>query len=265
MNFCKAFAEVVFGSKDAPPTSGFVPPVTIICDNCTDVTLEMVRSTGLPHVNTHEGNAGSLIFAIRHALDKCDDDDIVYFCEDDYLHLGSAPDLLCEGMACSEYVSLYDHPDKYTSYYEGGEVSKVIKTQSSHWRSTISTCMTFGTRVKTLREDAATWEKFTSSVIPRDHEIFLELREKGRGLLVPIPGVACHVDLALSIKLGYMVIEPWAIELMIEHFEHRIQQEVRANPLRAEEYVELYRKVVGNRTGREKLMALEMLARQFLK
>lgn len=263
MNFCKAFAEVVFG-KNAPE-SDFVSPMTIICDNCEPKTVNMVGETGLPYVETHKGNAGSLRFSIEHAIDHSNDDDIVYFCEDDYLHLGVAPDLLVEGLTRAEYATLYDHPDKYTSLYDWGEVSKVIRTHSTHWRYTISTCMTFGARVRSLREDYVTWEKYTASDVPKDHLIFTELNEKGRDLLVALPGAACHVDLTFSARAGYMTIEPWAIQMMVEHFEHRLKAEVLANPLRAGEYTDLYKELVGNKTGKEKLMSLEILSRQFLK
>jgi len=157
MNFCKAFAPVIFDSLVNPPdessTNLFEPPVKVFCDNCDRKTTKMVDSSGLPYSVSAEGNAGSLRLAIKTALEECNDNELVYFCEDDYLHKESAPVLLEEGIKRADYVTLYDHPDKYTRFYNGGEFSKVIKTASSHWRYTASTCMTFGCKVKTLRED----------------------------------------------------------------------------------------------------------------
>lgn len=252
---------MIFGSDEKPPESGFVPPLVIICDNCTQKTLDMIGETGLPCVQTQRGNAGSLLFALELALQQCDDGDVAYFCEDDYLHLGSSPDLLAEGLTRSDYVTLYDHPDKYTKMYNGGEVSKVIRMPRSHWRETISTCMTFGARIKALREDMDVWRHYTSSEIPKDHFIFTELHEKGRNLLVPIPGVACHIDLAFSARIGHMAMEPWAIDLMIQQFEKEIGDFILANPLApvVGDYLKLREQIVGKKTGAEKLMALDVL------
>ena len=193
----------------------------VVADRCSDETLNMIKSTGLPVVNTDLGNAGSLRFALELALEGSDED-LVYFCEDDYLHLDKAPKLLEEGIRRAEYVTLYDHPDKYTSLYDGGEVSKVIKTASSHWRYTVSTCMTFGCRVRTLREDMEIWREFTAGPHPHDHFIFSKLREKRRRLAVCIPGAACHTDLTVSGHLGWVAMDSWAIEMMIEQTQQEI-------------------------------------------
>ena len=261
-NFCRAFAEIVFGSGSQPPQEGFVPPVVIICDNCSQATLDMIRETGLPCVETQWGNAGSLIFALELALKQGDDDDVAYFCEDDYLHLASAPDLLREGLSRSDYITLYDHPDKYTKLYDGGEVCKVLRMPISHWRQTISTCMTFGARIKALREDIEIWQKYASSKIPKDHLIFTELRQKGRNLLVPIPGVACHVDLAFSARIGRMSMEPWAIDLMIDRLEREIGGYTvslgNGSPEQAA-FIDKMEQIMGDKTGAERLLALDAL------
>jgi hypothetical protein len=218
MNFCKAFITEVFEAFDDDLATGKKKPnLKILCDNCNRKTTKMVASSGLPFTQTSLGNAGSLRKFVELALEE-PDDEIVYFCEDDYLHLGAAPDLLREGIKRADYVTLYDHPDKYTRYYNGGEISKVIKTPSSHWRYTASTCMTFGTKVGTLREDMDIWfdEDLTGGDHPHDHHIFTKLHKKGRRLAVPIPGAACHTDMQFSGMVNYMLMEPWAIELMIK-------------------------------------------------
>lgn len=216
MNFVKAFHEVIFGSI-TPPPQDFISPMKIIADKCEPQTVAMLMETGIPTVTTDYGNAGSLQHAIDLAINECQDDELVYFIEDDYLHLGSAPILLEEGIKRADYVTLYDHPDKYTSQYNGGEFSKVIKTASSHWRYTISTCMTFAAKVKTLKEDLETWKKHTNGVHPHDHYIFTDLnKDKRRRLAVCIPGVACHCDLEYSTRVKRNLIEPWAIDLMCQ-------------------------------------------------
>jgi hypothetical protein len=210
INFMKCFHEI---------------PTTIIADKCNEETYCMLFGINKHHdmVATDYGNAGSLRHAIELAISECSDDEVVYFVEDDYLHLENSPTLIKEGIKRSEYVTLYDHPDKYTSQYNGGEFSKVIKTDSSHWRYTISTCMTFGSTVRTLKEDIDIWRKFTNESHPHDHLIFKELgKEKRRRLAVCIPGAACHTDLEYSQRTNKMLIEPWAIELMINQLKNEI-------------------------------------------
>lgn len=246
MNFVKAFHEVIFGPI-TPPPQDFISPMKIIADKCETKTVAMLQETGIPMVSTDYGNAGSLKHAIDLAIEECDDDELVYFVEDDYLHLGSAPCLLLEGIARAEYVTLYDHPDKYTGQYNGGEFSKVIKTASSHWRYTISTCMTFATKIKTLKEDYDVWKKYTDGVHPHDHHIFTELnKEKRRRLAVCIPGVACHCDLEYSTRVKRNLIEPWAIDLMCDEL---ISQRECDNALTL--------KVLNSKKGLEKLMLLD--------
>lgn len=244
MNFVKAFQEVIFG-PNLPPPEDWMAPMRIIADKCDRKTVRMLLETGMPVTLTDYGNAGSLKHAIKLAIEECHEDELVYFCEDDYLHLGMSPNLLEEGIKRADYVTLYDHPDKYTAQYNGGEFSKVIKTNSSHWRYTISTCMTFGTKIKTLKEDLDIWEKHIDGDHPHDHFIFTDLsKEKRRRLAVCIPGVACHTDLEYSGRVKKMLIEPWAIELMINELSEQIGVSAR------ETWIQ-------KKTGLDKLMALD--------
>ena len=267
MNFCKTFLVDIFGAFDTE-TINRIPGIKIFCDNCERKTTKMVASSGLPFVQTFLGNAGSLRKTIETALEE-DDDEIVYFCEDDYLHLGSASGLIQKGIKRSDYVTLYDHPDKYTRYYNGGEFSKVIKTASSHWRYTASTCMTFGTKVGTLREDKDIWfdEDLTGGEHPHDHHIFTKLHKKGRRLAVPIPGAACHVDLHFSGMINTMLIEPWAIELMIQELHKEIDEIENRVPHglpENKEYIQNREALLKGKTGPELLMAYDAV-RQMIK
>lgn len=137
------------------------------------------------------------------ALESFSDNQCVYFVEDDYLHRKGSDDALIEGLGFADYVSLYDHADKYIPAAaggnqfideDGGEVTKVFRTPTSHWKLTNSTTMTFATSIKTLREDASIWDKWTSGSHPNDFQCFLELREKGRSLVTPIPGFSTHCE-----------------------------------------------------------------------
>lgn len=248
MNFVKAFHEVIFG-EDGPPKEDWVPPMTIIADKCEPKTQRMLAKTGIPVIFTDYGNAGSLIHALKLAIEECQDDDLIYFCEDDYLHLGDSLKLLKEGINYSDYLTLYDHPDKYTFQYSGGEYSKVFRTDTSHWRYTISTCMTFASKRKTIKEDIGVWEKFTRDPHPHDHYVFSELnKEKQRKLGLCIPGAACHIDLEYSLRLNRLFIEPWAIDLMINQLEYELVDVALYNQ---------QKKWINEKQGWEKLMALD--------
>lgn len=256
-NFVKSFNKVVFG-QNQPPAKDFIPPMKIIADKCERKTVAMLSQTGIPIILTDYGNAGSLKHAINLAIQECQDDELVYFVEDDYLHLEESQMLLEDGIQRADYVTLYDHPDKYTSQYNFGEVSKVIRTERSHWRYTISTCMTFATKIKTLKEDIEVWEKFTNESHPPDHQIFSELgKEKNRNLAVCIPGAACHCDLEYSHRTKRMLIEPWAIELMCQELILEIGNKNYSMLNDQARWIE-------QKHGLEKLMALDAL-RQSLK
>lgn len=249
MNFCKAFASIIF--QDMNDT----PPVRIIADNCERKTVKMLMDTGLPVFMTNLGNAGSLKKTFEIALDEGEDEDLAYFIEDDYLHLPNAPYVLKEGLRIAHYVTLYDHPDKYTRVYGGGEVSKVMRTPLSHWRFTQSTCMTFGCKVGTLREDKSVWDKWTDGDHPHDHKAFTELNKKERTLAVSIPGVACHTDLTFSGSINHVMIDSWAIELMIEELRQELQNYYRGKLEESDDY----RYTVGSKTGWSALISLDAL------
>ncbi len=193
--------------------------LTVIADKCQKPLLDFLRSrNGFKLIETDLGNAGSLRFAIKKAI-ELDDSEVVYFSEDDYFHnYDETETSLCASLIQqiqkrSEYFTLYDHPDKYMDSYNGGEYSKVIRTASSHWRYTISTCMTFGTTVAHLKADWEIWEKYTEGHHPVDHFIFKDLRElKKRRLAVCIPGQACHMDLGLSARPKGFRVEEWALQ-----------------------------------------------------
>ena len=72
-----------------------------------------------------------------------DNDDLIYFLENDYLHVSNWVDQVIDLFSTynlPHYVSLYDHNDKYfLSIYED-LVSKIFVTSSHHWRTTPSTC-----------------------------------------------------------------------------------------------------------------------------
>jgi hypothetical protein len=176
----------------------------VIADNCSKETLQMITKYVHPNkiTNVSVGHgAGTFNLALDMALGY-DGETIVYFVENDYLHKEESPKTLVEGLQLgSDYVSLYDHPDKYINganpfVEDGGEVTKVFLSESCHWKLTNSTTMTFASKVKTLREDESILRKWTDTTHPHDFQMFLDLRDKGRTLITPLPGYSTHGETA---------------------------------------------------------------------
>lgn len=177
--------------------------IIIYADNVKDETFNWLSSYGCELVRTNGGSSAAGFRIILDAALQLPDSEIVYFVEDDYLHLPNCRAVLLEGLERAHYVSLYDHRDKYIPASMGGnpfieddgaEVTKVLLTNTTHWKLTNSTTMTFATKVTTLKEDSSVWTKHTSGTYPHDFKCFLELRENGRTLITPLPGYSTHCE-----------------------------------------------------------------------
>lgn len=141
------------------------------------------------------GNEGlSFISALQLAIKSNEDDQIVYFLEDDYLHLPGWTDVLLDAFSRPfDYVTLYDHPQHYMINVS----SYVIPTKLSHWRQIPYTTNTFAAKIKTLKEDLDIHQKHSIGYeFTWDEGKFLDLKEKGRTLVSSIPGYSthCHSD-----------------------------------------------------------------------
>ena len=162
----------------------------VIADNCGLQTLDFIRSftkNGIILEETSLGNSASFIYMIDKIIQTHSLDDFVYLLEDDYLHLPNSRKILLEGLEIADYVTLYDHPDKYVLDGNGGnpfnyrqlQGTKVYLTANSHWRECNSTTMTFCCKVKTLRDDYKIWKKYTKYSTPQDFNAFCELTQSG--------------------------------------------------------------------------------------
>jgi hypothetical protein len=177
--------------------------ITIFADNVKDETFAWLQTYGIPLKRTNGGSsAGGFRVVLEEAL-NLPDDEIIYFVEDDYLHLENSRKILIEGLERAHYVTLYDHIDKYIPANNGGnpfiaddgsEETRVFLTNNRHWKLTNSTTMTFAAVVGTLREDAESWRQYTAGTYPHDFQCFLELRDKGRTLASPIPSLSTHCE-----------------------------------------------------------------------
>ncbi len=173
--------------------------LTVVADNCRPETVAYLEKFSADIHRTALGNSASFRYALDLAL-KLPRQDSVYLVEDDYLHRPGGPVFLREGLERADYVSLYDHADKYANpspnplVRDGGETVRVLLTASTHWKQTNSTTMTFAARVQTLIEDAPVLRKYCRPAVPVDFFLFHELMGRGRTLITPIPGRATHCD-----------------------------------------------------------------------
>ena len=178
----------------------------VIADNVSEETQRIIldcdiQDTQIHYVSVGHG-AGTFNLALDLALEQ-NDNEVIYFLENDYLHTKNAKTIIIEGINLgADYVSGYDHPDKYIPASrggnpqiedDGGETTKVYLTKSSHWKITNSTTMTFAAKVSTLKRDETILRKYTNmGHYPQDYKMFLELRENNAILVTSIPGVSTH-------------------------------------------------------------------------
>lgn len=146
------------------------------------------------HIINAGGEAKSFLRTLEYVLQKdFDDDTIIYFLEDDYVHRPNWDIILQEGFNLPvSYVTLYDHRDKYTEMYSD-LMSKILITENSHWKPVPSTTNTFATKFKTLKEDKKIHYQYSFNVEPTaDHQKFLDLNQRGKYLISCLPGYSTH-------------------------------------------------------------------------
>ena len=193
-----------------------VDQIIMIGDNISNETDLWLRNFNFhSYFRTGLGNCGSFWFGFNVAL-KFKPNTLIYFVENDYLHRQGALEALFEGISLADYVSLYDHPDKYEVGFnplvqDGGENTKILLTKSCHWKFTNSTTMTFASTVKTLSSDVLFFKNFTVGIlpyklfflkffqekrVPNDYRIFRMLALlRRRKLASPIPGYSSHGEI----------------------------------------------------------------------
>lgn len=153
------------------------------------------------------GNSKSLRAAHEVALSSnFEENDLVYFAEDDYLYKKEAFILLsnaAEDIPEADYFTLYDHPDRYTRTDDVNKgLSNVFVSRDCHWRSVESTCQTYCVRLKSFRKDRNIHYLGTSLKVPRGREMFRLVQGIGKyfwrfpkhKLIAPMPGLATHME-----------------------------------------------------------------------
>ncbi len=134
----------------------------------------------------------SAILTAHHVYhSQIPDGDVVYMLENDYLHqpnwVSKVFDLY-DSELFFDYVSLYDHGDKYFLPMYDDLSSRVLHSGTHHWRTAPSTCGSYLSEITQFRLD---YDVFQSGI--QDFYLFQTLVEqRQRVLLTPIPGLSTH-------------------------------------------------------------------------
>ena len=181
--------------------------ITILGDRLNNETRDYVESLNLKLIEVNNGSgAGTFRDALDLAIKENKDSDLIYLLEDDFLHKPNSKNLLIECLSkYNAYITLYDHPDKYLNKENGGnpfieqegEVTRLVKTDSVHWKITNSTVMSFACRVSRLKSDYDLILKHSSAHITDSFRFFIELNQtKGIPVLSSVPGYSTHCESA---------------------------------------------------------------------
>jgi len=151
-------------------------------------------------VKRNGGTDGHSFLNVVEYVEKLDIDnnDIIYFLEDDYIHVDGWVDIMLEGFDSMgvDYLTLYDHKDKYfLPAYENLQ-SKILATENVHWRTTPSTTNTYACKFKTFKKHIHIHKEYCDLQrgFTRDHDKFIRLWREGSNLVSSIPGYSTHVE-----------------------------------------------------------------------
>jgi hypothetical protein len=120
--------------------------------------------------------------------------DLIYFLENDYLHLPNWTDFVFEFFSenpknmRNNYLSLYDHNDKYFYEMYDNLTSKILASKNRHWRTTPSTCGSF-----IINKTVFDLDFDVHTTVHGDHQKFLDIHSsRGRCVITPLPSLSTH-------------------------------------------------------------------------
>jgi hypothetical protein len=117
--------------------------------------------------------------------------DLVYMLENDYMHQSGWVTKvleLYESGVLFDYLSLYDHRDKYFLPMYLDLQSRLFHTPTHHWRTAPSSCGSFISEISQFRSD---YDVFRQG-LPDYHFFNALINERHRVLLTPITGLSTH-------------------------------------------------------------------------
>jgi len=203
----KCFVNLLNTIKDRQNVTLHVVMDGIIEDNW----ISKYSSEYIAHEITTNHSMESITTGVYSEIRKlvCSDVDLIYVLENDYLHAADWVDevlSLFQTYEMLNYVSLYDHNDKYFLPMYDNLSSKIITTENHHWRTAPSTCGSYITTKRIFDED---YSVHTGENIPiGDHHKWLWLNDnRDRFILTPIPGLSTHcMDGLLSPTINWEAI-----------------------------------------------------------
>jgi len=163
-----------------------------IADNCDQPLLDRLYSEYLIDqiIETKLGNPSSFWKLYEMVCKSTQEDDIVYFINDDYLQLPGSPEVILDDFQYFGYVTLYYYPDKYVrstcainpyaKRNRFSESSELVLDERQIWRTFNATKMTFAVTGKTLREDSDIWSMTKTAQREFDFDLFLHPRQAAR-------------------------------------------------------------------------------------
>ena len=163
---------------------------------------------GESYENDGSSKSTSLIARIIKG-NKLPDSSLIYVLENDYLHLpywGEMALSLFNQVGGNDYVSLYDHLDKYAMTLEGRSdhwglykdlTSKIIVSNGRHWRQVPSICSSWIMSKKVFDRDYD-----LHSIGISDNTGCEQFLKRGSTCYTPIPSLATHCQ------------EPWVAPLI---------------------------------------------------
>lgn len=163
------------------------PHVYMIIDQSPDFYSSFVKQIVPFSMDIEFTNSGVRENAV-HQYDYVKDDDVYYFLECDYLHLPDAGRKMMDAVKEFDFISPYDHPDKYKE----GMIPKqkgISETKDHLWRETDSTTSTFMARGEMVKKELNHFKSFGWI----DHLRWIDLGSKGYKLWTPIPSLATHM------------------------------------------------------------------------
>ncbi len=171
--------------------------ITIILDSKEKHWIEDFEVRIIEHDSGSEGKSFLELLDIIKNSDF-NDDDIVVLLEDDYLVHKNWEEMIIEGLKFANYVTLYDHPDKYIY-----NPMSSLKQGKYWWRTTPSTTNSYATTYKTLLDDMDIHQEYSKFPITHDHEKFLHLWSIGRTLMSSIPAGWSHEEKGMQCNLNW--------------------------------------------------------------
>ena len=176
--------------------------VTFFLDTARANGKHFVEAQSSVHKISEGTEAGSFLRLLDYVESlHLNPETILYFLEDDYIHREGWLDVLVEGLQLPgvDYVTLYDHKDKYFLPMYKNLTSKIFVSPTCHWRTVPSTTHTFATRWGTLQKHLPVHRKYSQGrTISQDHEKFSHLTQRGTTLVSPMPGWSTHAEIEFA-------------------------------------------------------------------